>query len=71
MENNYGRDRLIIVVYASIRADGSSRFPKGNKYAIFPSVSASWRIISEAFFYVLLHAPPSGKSCLLYTSRCV
>jgi TonB-dependent starch-binding outer membrane protein SusC len=30
---------------ASIRADGSSRFPKGNKYAIFPSVSASWRIM--------------------------
>lgn len=34
---------------ASIRADGSSRFPNGNKYAIFPSVSASWRIISESF----------------------
>lgn len=33
----------------SIRADGSSRFPAGNKYAIFPSVSASWRIISESF----------------------
>ena len=31
------------------RADGSSRFPKGNKYALFPSVSASWRVISEAF----------------------
>ena len=36
-------------VTASIRADGSSRFPKGNKYAIFPAVSASWRIISESF----------------------
>ncbi|MBS5110126.1 MAG: TonB-dependent receptor [Phocaeicola vulgatus] len=36
---------------ASIRADGSSRFPKGNKYAIFPSVSASWRIISESFIF--------------------
>ncbi|NMA72933.1 MAG: TonB-dependent receptor [Bacteroidales bacterium] len=34
---------------ASIRADGSSRFPKENKYAFFPSVSASWRIISESF----------------------
>lgn len=34
---------------ASIRADGSSKFPKGSKYAIFPSVSASWRIISESF----------------------
>ena len=36
-------------VSASIRADGSSRFPKGNKYAIFPSVSASWRITGEEF----------------------
>lgn len=34
---------------ASLRADGSSKFPKGNKYAIFPSVSASWRVISESF----------------------
>lgn len=34
---------------ASIRADGSSRFPKGSKYALFPSVSASWRVISESF----------------------
>ncbi len=34
---------------ASIRADGSSRFPEENKYAFFPSVSASWRIISESF----------------------
>lgn len=34
---------------ASIRADGSSKFPKGNKYAVFPSVSAAWRIIGESF----------------------
>lgn len=34
---------------ASIRTDGSSRFPKGNKYAYFPSVSASWRITGEDF----------------------
>ena len=36
-------------ISASIRADGSSRFPKGNQYAIFPSVSASWRITGEEF----------------------
>lgn len=36
-------------ISASIRADGSSRFPSGNKYAVFPSVSASWRITSEEF----------------------
>lgn len=34
---------------ASLRADGSSKFPKGNKYALFPSVSAAWRVISEGF----------------------
>ncbi|MBV3507916.1 SusC/RagA family TonB-linked outer membrane protein, partial [Bacteroides uniformis] len=27
-------------ISASLRADGSSRFPKGSKYALFPSVSA-------------------------------
>ena len=36
-------------ISASLRADGSSRFPSGNKYALFPSVSASWRVISESF----------------------
>lgn len=36
-------------ITASLRADGSSRFPKGNKYAFFPAVSASWRVISEEF----------------------
>jgi TonB-linked SusC/RagA family outer membrane protein len=33
----------------TIRADGSSKFPQGNKYAYFPSVSAAWRIIGEEF----------------------
>ncbi|WP_296258325.1 TonB-dependent receptor [uncultured Phocaeicola sp.] len=36
-------------ISASLRSDGSSRFPKGNKYALFPAVSASWRITSEEF----------------------
>ncbi|MDR0394289.1 MAG: TonB-dependent receptor [Tannerella sp.] len=34
---------------ASVRADGSSKFPAGNKYAVFPSVSGAWRIIGEPF----------------------
>lgn len=34
---------------ASIRADGSSKFPTGNKYAVFPSASVAWRVISEEF----------------------
>lgn len=35
---------------ASIRADGSSRFGKGNKWGYFPSAAASWRISNEPFF---------------------
>ncbi|MDE7409589.1 MAG: TonB-dependent receptor [Muribaculaceae bacterium] len=34
---------------ASIRYDGSSRFPKGNKWATFPSVSLAWRLSEESF----------------------
>ncbi len=34
---------------ASIRADGSSRFPKGNKFGYFPSVSLAWRLSNEKF----------------------
>ncbi|CAG5005644.1 TonB-dependent receptor P26 [Dyadobacter sp. CECT 9275] len=34
---------------ANARYDGSSRFAAGNKYAIFPSFSAGWRIIQEPF----------------------
>lgn len=34
---------------ASLRTDGSSKFPKGNKYAVFPSVSAAWRLTEEGF----------------------
>jgi TonB-linked SusC/RagA family outer membrane protein len=38
---------------ANARYDGSSRFAKGNKYAIFPSFSAGWRIIEEPFMQSL------------------
>lgn len=31
------------------RADGSSRFGSGNKYAIFPSGAVAWRIVNEPF----------------------
>ncbi|MBS1486544.1 MAG: TonB-dependent receptor [Bacteroidetes bacterium] len=32
------------------RLDGSSRFPKNNQYALFPSISGGWRISNEEFF---------------------
>ncbi|MDR3118852.1 MAG: TonB-dependent receptor [Mediterranea sp.] len=35
---------------ATFRADGSSRFPKGNKWGYFPSVGLSWNIDEEGFF---------------------
>ena len=34
---------------ATIRTDGSSRFPHGSKYATFPSASAAWNFSREAF----------------------
>lgn len=36
-------------ITGSIRFDGSSKFPEGNKFAIFPAVSGAWRITGEEF----------------------
>lgn len=35
---------------ASVRRDGSSRFPRNNRYAVFPAFSAGWRLSEESFF---------------------
>lgn len=37
------------VVTATLRADGSSKFGKNNRYGIFPSVAAAWTINREEF----------------------
>src|SRR5690606_32029503 len=37
------------ILDASIRADGSSRFGKENKWAYFPSIGGAWRISQESF----------------------
>ena len=34
---------------ASLRADGSSKFKKGNRWAYFPSFSLAWRMEQEAY----------------------
>lgn len=34
---------------ANVRRDGSSRFAEGNRFGVFPSFSAGWRISEEAF----------------------
>ncbi|KEO72647.1 TonB-dependent receptor [Anditalea andensis] len=40
-------DRFLFA--ATMRADGSSKFAKGNKWGYFPSVSGAWRISEERF----------------------
>lgn len=43
---NYNEKYLLS---ASLRAEGSSRFGKNNKWGFFPAVSAGWRIKGEEF----------------------
>lgn len=38
---------------ANLRYDGTSRFARGNRWGLFPSVSAGWRISDEPFFQPL------------------
>lgn len=49
----YGRMNYIAfdryMVTATLRADGSSRFGKGNKWGYFPSVALGWKINEEPF----------------------
>lgn len=37
------------LIEGTLRADGSSRFGKGNKYGYFPSVGLGWNVTEEAF----------------------
>ena len=34
---------------ANLRSDASSRFPKDNRWGVFPAFSAGWRISEENF----------------------
>ena len=38
------------VINGSVRRDGSSRFGKANRYAVFPALSVAWNISNESFF---------------------
>jgi TonB-dependent starch-binding outer membrane protein SusC len=38
------------LVSSNIRYDGSSRFGRNNRWGLFPSASAGWRISKESFF---------------------
>ena len=46
---NYGFDNRYLFE-ANIRYDGTSRFPKDNRFGAFPSFSAAWRLSEESFF---------------------
>jgi iron complex outermembrane receptor protein len=37
------------LITATLRADGSTKFGPGNKYGIFPSFAAKWKLIEEDF----------------------
>ena len=37
------------LITASLRADGSSKFAKGNQWGVFPSAALAWRLSDEAF----------------------
>lgn len=45
---NYTFDRRYLLE-GTIRRDGSSRFGKGNKFGIFPSIAAGWNLHEESF----------------------
>ncbi|WP_257669396.1 TonB-dependent receptor [Parapedobacter tibetensis] len=45
---NYQFDERYLVTL-SLRADGSSRFAKGNKWGYFPAAAFAWRLSNEAF----------------------
>lgn len=40
-------DRYLVTV--TVREDGSSRFPKDNRWGLFPSVALAWKIKDESF----------------------
>ena len=56
------------LVELSGRYDGSSRFPKGQRWGFFPSASAGWRISEEPFFKPLKSWWSNAKVRLSYGS---
>lgn len=45
---NYSYDNKLLLT-ASLRADGSSKFGENNKFGYFPSVALAWRLSNEKF----------------------
>lgn len=47
--NYYYDDRYLFT--ATVRRDGSSKFPEDRRYGTFPSVSVGWRVSKEKFYH--------------------
>ena len=71
-------DKYLLTV--TMRADGSAKFAKGNRWGYFPSAAVAWRIMDEDFMEgsrdwlsnlkLRLSYGTAGNNriCLLYTS---
>lgn len=46
---NYSYDNRYLLTF-TLRDDASSRFAKGNRWGLFPSVALAWRVSQEEFF---------------------
>jgi len=51
----------IYLLQANVRADGSSKFAKGNRWGVFPSVSVGWKFSNEKFMEPLKKWLSLGK----------
>lgn len=51
----------IYLLQANVRADGSSKFAKGNKWGVFPSVSLGWKFTNEKFMEPVTRWLNNGK----------
>lgn len=58
--------QLKYMIMASLRYDGSSRFASGNKWGVFPSMSAGWNIANEEFWENMKNTVSTFKLRLSY-----
>ncbi len=54
------------LIAANLRYDGSSKFAKGNRWGLFPSVSAAWRFSGEKFLKSAQNWLSDGKIRVSY-----
>ena len=47
--------KMRYIVEANFRYDGSDKFPKGQRWGFFPSVSVGWNVDKEPFMQPLLN----------------